>query len=140
MKLSKAQERALGKLSTSEWRSAYDLQESRRTLNALVGLKLAEVHNDFGHFMLPRIMIKYRKIVSPSTDVAREEKKALDFAKHYGQELGKGVTPFPKDPKEREKLEYELALQEGEKRFGSECKHEKTKNGRCLRCFRKVIR
>ncbi len=34
---------------------------------------------------------------------------------------------------------YELALREGEKRFGKECKHEKIKNGRCVECFRKVV-
>lgn len=35
--------------------------------------------------------------------------------------------------------EYELALHIGNKRFGSECKHEKTKNGVCLNCLRKVV-
>ncbi len=35
--------------------------------------------------------------------------------------------------------EYELALKEGNKRFGSLCKHEKTKNGICINCLRKVI-
>lgn len=35
--------------------------------------------------------------------------------------------------------EYELAVQEGNKRFGSECKHEKVSKGRCLNCLRKVI-
>lgn len=35
--------------------------------------------------------------------------------------------------------EYEMALKIGNKRFGSECKHEKIKNGRCQNCLRKVI-
>ncbi len=34
---------------------------------------------------------------------------------------------------------YELALKEGNKRFGSECKHKETKNGYCKNCLRKVI-
>lgn len=41
----------------------------------------------------------------------------------------------------REKFneEYELAINIGNKRFGSECKHLKTKNGYCLNCYRKII-
>lgn len=35
--------------------------------------------------------------------------------------------------------EYELALRVGERRFGSECKHDKVKNGRCTNCLRKVV-
>ena len=34
--------------------------------------------------------------------------------------------------------QYELALREGERRFGSECKHTEVKDGICLNCFRKV--
>ena len=37
------------------------------------------------------------------------------------------------------KDEYELALKIGKERFGSECKHEVVKNGRCKKCLRKVI-
>jgi len=37
------------------------------------------------------------------------------------------------------KEEYELAIREGDRRFGSECKHERTRNGRCVRCFRVVV-
>lgn len=33
----------------------------------------------------------------------------------------------------------ELMHEQGKKRFGSECRHEKTRNGRCLNCLRKVI-
>jgi len=61
MKLSKAQARALRKLSTSEWKNAYELSESRKTLEALVKLELVERQESaFGGFTLPRIMIKYR--------------------------------------------------------------------------------
>ena len=35
--------------------------------------------------------------------------------------------------------EYELALKTGKERFGSECRHEKVKNGVCLNCLRKAI-
>ena len=34
---------------------------------------------------------------------------------------------------------YELMDKQGKKRFGSGCKHEKIRNGRCLNCLRKVI-
>ena len=34
---------------------------------------------------------------------------------------------------------YELMDAQGKKRFGSECKHEHVKNGRCLDCLRKVV-
>jgi len=34
---------------------------------------------------------------------------------------------------------YELMDSIGKKRFGSECKHEKTKNGYCVNCKRKVV-
>jgi len=35
--------------------------------------------------------------------------------------------------------EYELALKVGKEIFGSECKHTKVRNGRCVHCLRKVI-
>jgi hypothetical protein len=38
-----------------------------------------------------------------------------------------------------EKDLYELMDKQGKERFGSECKHEHTKNGRCLKCLRRVI-
>ena len=34
---------------------------------------------------------------------------------------------------------YELAKKEGDKRFGSGCKHENNKNGICTNCLRKVL-
>ncbi len=36
-------------------------------------------------------------------------------------------------------LQYQLAGQIGEKRFGSPCPHEKAKDGVCLNCWRPVI-
>ena len=38
-----------------------------------------------------------------------------------------------------ERDEYELALRIGERRFGSPCKHESTKDGKCSNCCRKVV-
>lgn len=35
--------------------------------------------------------------------------------------------------------EYELAYATAKRRFGSECKHEVTRNGKCVNCFRKVV-
>ncbi|SRR6266487_1104228 len=35
--------------------------------------------------------------------------------------------------------QYALAREIGDKRFGSECQHIRTRNGYCLDCFRKVI-
>ncbi len=34
---------------------------------------------------------------------------------------------------------YEYMHEQGKKRFGSECKHERTKKGYCLNCLRKVM-
>lgn len=34
---------------------------------------------------------------------------------------------------------YERALAQGNTRFGSDCKHERVVNGKCARCFRKVV-
>lgn len=33
---------------------------------------------------------------------------------------------------------YRLALEQGEKRFGSACRHEQVRNGHCLFCLRRV--
>ena len=40
---------------------------------------------------------------------------------------------------ERDRQLYELALKEGERRFGSECPHTHVRNGRCTQCLRRVI-
>lgn len=37
------------------------------------------------------------------------------------------------------RTQYELAKRTGDKRFGSACKHEHTKNGVCTNCLRKVV-
>ena len=34
---------------------------------------------------------------------------------------------------------YELAEREGNKRFGSACKHKQVKNGKCVQCLRTVV-
>ena len=34
---------------------------------------------------------------------------------------------------------YGYMHEQGKKRFGSECKHEKVKGGRCVQCLRKVV-
>ncbi len=35
--------------------------------------------------------------------------------------------------------QYELAREQGDRRFASDCRHIHTKNGRCLKCLRKVV-
>lgn len=35
--------------------------------------------------------------------------------------------------------EYELAIKMGDARFGSECRHEETKDGVCMKCLRRVV-
>ena len=37
------------------------------------------------------------------------------------------------------RTQYQLAKEAGDRRFGSECKHEQTRNGYCLYCLRKVV-
>ena len=62
MKLSKAQERALAK-ATREWKSAYELQESISTLNALVSKgMLQKRRTDLGSMYAPRNANEYRKV------------------------------------------------------------------------------
>lgn len=36
-------------------------------------------------------------------------------------------------------VQYELAIQQGDKRFGSLCKHKRVVSGMCQQCFRKVV-
>ena len=38
----------------------------------------------------------------------------------------------------RERELYELALRVGKRRYGTLCKHEKVKNGYCVKCQRRV--
>lgn len=45
------------------------------------------------------------------------------------------MNPFDKSFK----AQYELALKEGNRRFGSECKHENVYSGRCCNCLRRVV-
>lgn len=45
------------------------------------------------------------------------------------------TNPF----KYTEKQLYELMHEQGKKRFGIECKHEKVSGGYCLICLRKVV-
>lgn len=49
------------------------------------------------------------------------------------------MNPYPKTPEERFKAEYELALREGNQRFGCECRHEHTRKGICVKCLRRVV-
>lgn len=51
---------------------------------------------------------------------------------------------FPKSNPDNTKSDafrimYELAKSQGDKRFGSECKHEVTNQGRCVNCLRRVV-
>ena len=57
--LSVSQRRAHSKLSTTEWRSSYELKETRGTLGALVQLGLVKVRHDLGAAFFPRTGVKY---------------------------------------------------------------------------------
>ena len=59
--VTKPQWRALNKLQVDKWQSAYELQESRAVLNALVRKELAIVKYDLGHIFSPRTSIYYRR-------------------------------------------------------------------------------
>lgn len=62
MALSTAQQRALAK-ATSEWQSAYELQESISTLNALVRVGLLQKRcTQLGSFYDARNADEYRKV------------------------------------------------------------------------------
>jgi hypothetical protein len=58
--------------------------------------------------------------------------------------MNKNVNIFPAGNPDDTKSEafrvaYKLAKKQGDKRFGSECKHENVKDGVCQQCLRKVI-
>ena len=40
---------------------------------------------------------------------------------------------------ETDRKEYELALKQAKKRFGSNCEHKTTRGGVCINCLRKVV-
>ena len=45
------------------------------------------------------------------------------------------MNPFDKSFE----AQYALAIREGNRRFGSECKHEQVYAGRCCNCLRRVL-
>jgi len=51
------------------------------------------------------------------------------------------MKAFPSEMSKEElaRREYELARKAGDKRFRSECRHERVSGGRCLDCWRKVV-
>jgi hypothetical protein len=51
--------------------------------------------------------------------------------------LNKKMVLFPSDGDTFSVL-YELAKRDGDRRFGSECRHEQVRNGKCLNCLRAV--
>lgn len=59
MKLTPKQEEALKKL-TNEWQSAYSLQISMGTLNALVRRGLAQISYERGHMFFPQNHTMYK--------------------------------------------------------------------------------
>ena len=58
-KLTKAQERAKGKLTT-EWQTAYEIQETIPTLEGLVSRNLAVMKYDLGSYFSPRTSIYFK--------------------------------------------------------------------------------
>jgi len=51
---------------------------------------------------------------------------------------GKHINKSPSKPVLDEDLYWHMHEQ-GKKRFGSECRHEVVRNGRCSSCLRKVV-
>ena len=60
--LSKTQQRAVKKMEQGKWWSAYGLQESLSTLNALHRKGVIERRAERGSGFMPRICIKFRLI------------------------------------------------------------------------------
>jgi hypothetical protein len=61
----------------------------------------------------------------------------------HGKAPRRTFNPFPSGDSDNTKGEafnvlYALAKSEGDRRFGSECKHENVKGGKCLNCLRGV--
>lgn len=60
MKLTDAQRRALAKFADGAWHSAYDVQASLATLNALRKRGLLQRQSGLGALFSPRTSIEYR--------------------------------------------------------------------------------
>ena len=60
MKLSKAQSKVIDKMTDGEWTTAYDLQCSVATLNALFDKGIVETKRISGSYYFPRTNIEYR--------------------------------------------------------------------------------
>jgi hypothetical protein len=52
-----------------------------------------------------------------------------------------GQLALPKPKKEYYEFwtQYDLAIRSGKRRFGSDCRHERVKDSRCMNCLRKMI-
>jgi hypothetical protein len=61
MKITKAQQKALDKMTENKWQSAYELQVSLSTLYALVSKGFVTSYCGDGSFSFPRIAIKFKK-------------------------------------------------------------------------------
>jgi len=73
--LTKLQKEALQKLSTSIWRSAYELKVGLGTLRDLVNEGFAESQNGLGYFSMPFTAIKFRKLEKESQSESRVLKR-----------------------------------------------------------------
>ena len=62
MKLTPTQQIVLDKLSTTEWKCAYDIKCSLGTLNALINKKLVKSRHGAGAFSSPRTGIEFKKL------------------------------------------------------------------------------
>ena len=60
-KLSKTQQKALVGMHIGIWYSAYDLQVSIATLNALHRMNLVERRSDIGVFYSPRTAVEFKR-------------------------------------------------------------------------------
>ena len=60
MKLTPSQQKALDKLHDGKWHSAYELQVSLNTLQALVNKNMAESRHELGSYYSPRTDIRFR--------------------------------------------------------------------------------
>lgn len=77
--LTKLHQEALAKLSTTIWRSSYELKVGLGTLHELAGEGLAETHNELGSFDMPFHKVKFRKLEKESKSSTRILKRRKKF-------------------------------------------------------------
>ena len=97
--LTNPQKEALKKLSTTIWRSSYELKIGLGTLQALVNKGIVESKNKLGYFSMPFTCIEFRKLEKESKSESRVLKRRKSFP--GGDKLKHPITRIIRRRKKR---------------------------------------